>query len=182
MEIWQEIIKDRDRGTRVLVTVYQNRLFTVAMFLCRDSAAAEELVSRTFAHAVAKISSFRPNTNFYNWLYTILINFHRMDVRKAKNDILVFTEEPPDTPVNETPFTALAAKSDHAAIRAAVAELSEPLKEVVILRYFESFPLNEIAATLSLPIGTVKLRLNYAKAILARRLAAELGKETDNGR
>ena len=46
MEIWQEIIKDRDNGTRALVTVYQDRLFTAAMFLCRDRAAAEDLVSR----------------------------------------------------------------------------------------------------------------------------------------
>ena len=181
MEIWQEIIKDRDKGTRALVAVYQDRLFTAAMFLCRDHSAAEDLVSRTFARAVAKIASFRPNTNFYNWLYTILINFRRMDLRKARNDLLVLTDQPPDTPVTETPFTALAAKADHAAIRAAVAELSEPLKEVVILRYFEDFPLDEIAATLALPLGTVKSRLNYAKTTLAQRLAAQLGKEKDNG-
>ena len=181
MEIWQEIIKDRDKGTRALVTVYQDRLFTAAMFLCRDRAAAEDLVSRTFARAVSKIASFRPNTNFYNWLYTILINFRRMDIRKARNDLLVLTDQPPDTPVTETPFTALAAKADHAAIRAAVADLSEPLKEVVILRYFEGFPLDEIAATLALPLGTVKSRLNYAKTTLAQRLAAQLGKEKDNG-
>jgi len=181
MEIWQEIIKDRDKGTRALVTVYQDRLITAAMFLCRDRTAAEDLVSRTFARATAKIASFRPNTNFYNWLYTILINFRRMDIRKAKNDFLVFTDAPPDTPVTETPFTALAAKADHAAIRAAVAELSEPLKEVVLLRYFEGFPLDEIATTLALPLGTVKSRLNYAKNILAQRLATQLGKEIDNG-
>jgi RNA polymerase sigma-70 factor (ECF subfamily) len=150
------------------------------MFLCRDRAAAEDLVSRTFARAVSKIASFRPNTNFYNWLYTILINFRRMDIRKARNDLLVLTDQPPDTPVTETPFTALAAKADHAAIRAAVAELSEPLKEVVILRYFEDFPLDEIAATLALPLGTVTSRLNYAKTTLAQRLAAQLGKEKDN--
>ena len=181
MEIWQELIKDRDKGTRALVTVYQDRLFTAAMFLCRDRSAAEDLVSRTFARAVAKIASFRPNSNFYNWLYTILINFRRMDIRKAKIDPLVLTDQPPDVPVAETPFTALAAKADHAAIRAAVADLSEPLKEVVLLRYFESLSLEEIAATLALPLGTVKSRLNYAKATLAQRLAAQLGKDTDNG-
>ena len=181
MEIWQEIIKDRDKGTRALVTVYQDRLFTAAMFLCRDHAAAEDLVSRTFARAVAKISSFRPNTNFYNWLYTILINFHRMDMRKEKGDLLVLTDQLPDAPVTETPFTVLAAKADHAAIRAAVAELSEPLKEVVILRYFEGLSLDEIATTLFLPLGTVKSRLNYAKTSLARRLADQLGKEPNNG-
>ena len=65
MEIWQEIIKDRERGARELVAVYQDRLFASALILCRDRRAAEELVFRTFARAIDKISSFRPNTNFY---------------------------------------------------------------------------------------------------------------------
>ena len=181
MEIWQEIIKDRERGARALVAVYQDRLFAAALILCRDRAAAEELVFRTFARTIDKISSFRPNTNFYNWLYTIMINFRRMDIRKEKGSPLTFTDAIPETPTEETPFTALAAKADHSAIRAAVAELSEPLKEVVLLRYFEGLQIEEIATTLALPLGTVKSRLNYARAVLARQLAKQLGKETKNG-
>ena len=181
MEIWQEIIKDRERGARALVAVYQDRLFAAALILCRDRTAAEELVFRTFARAIDKISSFRPNTNFYNWLYTIMINFRRMDIRKEKGSPVTFTDTPPETATEENPFTALAAKADHAAIRAAVAELSEPLKEIVLLRYFEGLQQDEIAETLALPLGTVKSRLNYARAALARRLAAHFGKETNNG-
>ena len=181
MEIWQEIINDRERGARALVAVYQDRLFAAALILCRDRAAAEELVFRTFARAIDKISSFRPNTNFYNWLYTIMINFRRMDIRKETGSPLTFTDAIPETPTEETPYTALAAEADHAAIRAAVAELSEPLKEVVLLRYFEGLQIEEIATTLALPLGTVKSRLNYARAVLARRLAKPLGKENPNG-
>ncbi|MBR1588426.1 MAG: sigma-70 family RNA polymerase sigma factor [Kiritimatiellae bacterium] len=181
MDVWQEIIKDREHGARTLVAVYKDRLFAAAMLLCRDRRAAEELVFRTFARAIDKISSFRPNTNFYNWLYTIMINFRRMDLRKEKSSAVTFTDTIPEMPTEETPFTALAAKADHAAIRAAVADLSEPLKEVILLRYFEGLPIEEIAAALVLPIGTVKSRLNYARAVLARRLAGPLGKENHNG-
>ncbi len=181
MEVWQEIIKDRERGARILVAVYKDRLFASALILCRDQHAAEELVFRTFARAIDRISSFRPNTNFYNWLYTILINFRRMDLRKDKISPVTFTDEIPEVVTEETPFTALVAKADHAAIRAAVADLSDPLKEVVLLRYFEGLPMDEIALTLALPLGTVKSRLNYARAVLARQLAKPLGKEMKNG-
>jgi RNA polymerase sigma-70 factor (ECF subfamily) len=181
MEVWQEIIKDRERGARILVAVYKDRLFASALILCRDQHAAEELVFRTFARAIDRISSFRPNTNFYNWLYTILINFRRMDLRKEKISPVTFTDEIPEVVTEETPFTALVAKADHAAIRAAVADLSDPLKEVVLLRYFEGLPIEEIALTLALPIGTVKSRLNYARVVLARQLAKPLGKEMKNG-
>lgn len=181
MEIWQHIIKDREKGTRELVAVYQNRLYAAAMILCRDPGAAEDLVFRTFSRAVEKISAFRPNTNFYNWLYTILINFRRMDLRKEKGDNLTFPGEIPETSVPETPFSVLAQQADCAAIREAVTELSEPLKEVVLLRYFEGMALDEIAETLALPSGTVKSRLSYAKTVLAKRLASRFGKEKTNG-
>ena len=159
MEIWQEIIKNRERGARALVAIYQDRLFAAALILCRDPRVAEELLFRTFARAVAKISSFRPSTSFYNWLYTIMINFRRMDIRKEKGSPVTFTDAPPET----------------------TTELSEPLKEVVLLRYFEGLQQDEIAQTLALPLGTVKSRLNYARADLARRLAAHFGKEAKNG-
>ena len=114
MDVWQEIIKDREHGARILVAVYKDRLFASALILCRDRRAAEELVFRTFARAIDKISSFRPNTNFYNWLYTIMINFRRMDIRKENGSPLTFTDALPETPTEETPYTALAAKADHA--------------------------------------------------------------------
>jgi DNA-directed RNA polymerase specialized sigma24 family protein len=44
----------------------------------------------------------------------------------------------------------------------------------VLLRYFEDFPLEARAETLTLPMGTVKSRLNAAKAKLARRLAGRI--------
>ncbi|MBQ6337522.1 MAG: hypothetical protein IJI36_00130 [Kiritimatiellae bacterium] len=66
MEIWQAIIKNRERGAHELVAVYQDRLFASALILCRDRRAAEELVFRTFARAVDKISSFRPYLNAHN--------------------------------------------------------------------------------------------------------------------
>ena len=53
MEIWQEIIKDRERGARTLVAVYQDRLFAAALMLCRDRAVAEDLLFRTFSRALA---------------------------------------------------------------------------------------------------------------------------------
>ena len=174
MDLWQKIIKTPDEGSRELVAVYKDRLFLAARMMCGDDQLAEDLVFRTFSRVIAKISSFRPNTNFYNWIYTIMINFRRMDVRHANGSPVVYVEEPPEMPDERTPFAEIAAKADHAAIREAVSELSDPLKEVVLLRYFEDFPLEAIAETLTLPMGTVKSRLNAAKAKLARRLAGRI--------
>ena len=174
MEVWEQIVENPESGAERLVSEYGNRLLAAATLLCRNDADAEDLVFRTFSRVIAKISSFKPNTNFYNWIYTIMINFRRMDVRHASGSPVVYVDEPPEVPDDRTPFAEIAAKADHAAIREAVSELSDPLKEVVLLRYFEDFPLEAIAETLTLPMGTVTSRLNAAKAKLARRLAGRI--------
>jgi len=177
MEIWQEILDDREAGARKLVSVYYDRVLASALMLCRDRAKAEDLVFRTFSQVVEKITSFKPNSSFYNWLYTILLNYRRMDFRKEGRDKLVPVEELPEIPDERTPAQALAAKVDHAKIRQAVAELSEGLRTVVVLRYFEGFSLEEIAEATELPLGTVKSRLNYAKSVLVKSLSGTFGQE-----
>ena len=61
--------------------------------------------------------------------------------------------------------------STRAFVRAAVAELDEPLRTVVVLHYFEDMDVSEIARVTEAPIGTVKFRMHKARKILADRLA-----------
>ena len=89
MEVWQEIAKNAERGAERLVAEYGDRLYAAATLLCRNDGDAEELVFRTLAQAVSKIKQFKPSGDFFSWLYTILLNFHRMEIRKNKPDIVV---------------------------------------------------------------------------------------------
>ena len=84
MEGWQTLRKNAEDGARRLVSEFGDRLLTAAAVLCRDDHLAEDLVFRTFDQAVKKIRQYQPTGDFYNWLYTILLNFWRMDVRKKK--------------------------------------------------------------------------------------------------
>ena len=81
MEIYELIKKDREAGARMLVSEYRARLQTAAKMLCGDESEAEDLVFKAFEQAILKIDDFRPTGSFYYWIYTILLNFHRMDVR-----------------------------------------------------------------------------------------------------
>ena len=55
MEVWQAIRKDAESGAKQLVSEYGDRLFAVAVVLCRNDHQAEDLVFRTFERAVRKI-------------------------------------------------------------------------------------------------------------------------------
>ena len=58
----------------------------------------------------------------------------------------------------------------------AIRALSQPLREVVVLRYFADKSVEEIAAALDIPVGTVKSRLHNAREMLVGLLPGH-GKE-----
>lgn len=174
MEIWQEIGVDPETGAERLVAEYKNRLFRAAMLMCRDPAVAEDLLFRTFAQVVGRIRTYRPELSFYNWIYTIMLNFRRKDLRHQAADRLELTEEVPETVAERTAFTELVRKSESQMVREAVSQLPLALSETVVLRYFECMSIEEVASILSIPTGTVKSRLNHARRRLRTLLAERL--------
>ena len=171
MEIWLEIRKDMESGAKRLVSEYGDRLFAAALLLCRNDHDAEDLVFRTFDQAIRKIGKYRETGDFFNWLYTIQLNFRRMDVRKRRVEIVsvggsLDLPERPDLALSE-----LAGDAGVEALRAAVGSVSEPLRYVVKRRYFDGIPVEEIARELGVPEGTVKSRLHKAREVLHGLLA-----------
>jgi len=173
MEIAEEISKCPESGARRLIAEYGDRLYDIAFRLCQDESAARDLVNRTLWRAIERIGLFSGASSMYTWLYSILVNFWRMDLRqKKKMDILLFQDEMPDCPDERPdPAEALAAKADSEAIRNAIAELPEYYRVVVVFRYFEDMSVPEIAVVLGIPEGTVKFRLHKAKNMMRRKLA-----------
>ena len=161
MEVWQEIAKNAELGAERLVTEYGDRLYAAAMLLCRQNDGAEDLVFRTFEQAVRKIRQFKPSGDFFSWLYTILLNFHKMEMRKNRPDI-VLVGSPQDLPQ----VADIGYADTNEAVRDAVVRLPPHIRETVVLKYFAGLSIEEIADTLAIPAGTAKSRLNTARRIL----------------
>ena len=175
MEIWDHIRQNPVQGAKALMDGYGGRLFKTAFRLCSNAATAEDLTARTIVQAVRFIDQFDETVSFFGWLCAILVNFHRMDLRRKGANALAFMEELPET-VDESPNPAevLETKTDAAAIRAAVAQLSPALRAVVVLRYFDELPEAEIARALETTVGAVKVRLHTARRKLKEMLTANL--------
>ena len=177
MDLAEEIRLRPAVGARRLVAEYRERLYQVAYRLCLNAADADDLCFRTLQQAIARIGSYQPTGSFFQWLYTILVNFRRMDVRRKAANMLDFTDDLPDAPA-DAPDAAetLAATEDAAAVRAAVATLPEVFREVVVFRYFEDMSVPEIAQVLGVPEGSVKSRLNRAKLRIRNLLSGTIGR------
>ncbi len=170
MEIWRQIRKDREKGAEQLVSEYGNRLFAAAVLLCANEHDAEELTFRTFDQAIKKIRLYDPKKAFFTWLYTIMLNFHRMNHRRHRVETVPMgvAEDLPELPT-DTFGAALSQTADDTVARA-VRALSEPLREVVVLHYFADRSVDEIAVMLKVPVGTIKSRLHNARESLIRLL------------
>ena len=183
MEIWEEISADAHAGASRLVAEYGDRLFTAACQIVQSEADARDLVFRTFERVLAKIGQYDGRSQFFSWLYSVMLNFRRMDLRRKGANALVFDGELHDgEDAAPDPAEAMALKSDAAAVRAAVASLAEPLRTVVVLHYFEDFDLKEISEMVSAPLGTVKFRLHRARKTLAAMLAQTFSPETSSNK
>ena len=181
MDIWDEISSDRDSGAKRLVAEYGDRLFTAAYRIVQNESEAEDLTFRTFERVILKIDQYDGRSRFFSWLYSVMLNFRRMDLRRKGANSLVFDGDIPDTEdPTPDPGEASAITDDADAVRNAIARLPEPLRTVVVLHYFDDLPLSEIGKVLSVPLGTVKFRLHRARRELLKDLSQTISCETSS--
>jgi RNA polymerase sigma-70 factor, ECF subfamily len=138
-------------------------LWRCAMTLGNDSHWAEDLAQETLVEAWRSLPRFDGRCRFSTWLYGILR--HRfLKGRRQQNAVLLSA---PDA-LGQEPCTACLpdrsaeVSEDARRVRQAVADLPEEHRLVVELRFFAGATLDEIAAALDCPLGTVKSRLHYA--------------------
>lgn len=156
-----------------LVARYVQELYG---FLCRfvaDNTAAEDLIQETFVQVHLAATSFDPARSFRPWLYAIAANKARdhlrsrgrrhhysLDATGPADDGLAPSQqiEGADTPLSDL----IDADEQKAAVRQMVAQMSEHLRLILTLGYFQQLPYAEIATILDIPVGTVKSRLHSA--------------------
>lgn len=171
MDYRDELIENPEKGAERLVADFGNRLYEVARKLCLNESDAEDLEFRTLARAIEKISTFNGKSSLYTWLYSIMMNIRRMDLRSKGSHAWVLGEELSSLEdEGPDPGEAFAKEVEAGLLRRVVSELPENLRAVVVFRYFEDLSMNEIAKILDVPAGTVRFRLFAAKKIIRKKI------------
>jgi RNA polymerase sigma-70 factor (ECF subfamily) len=165
---------DRARRFREAALPHLDDVFTLARYLMRDAADAEDAAQECYLRALRHFDSFR-GPAMKPWLLTILRNVCNAEfARRGKEVASDFSEEeekmtsavplwqePPGSPES-----ALLREQDGAAIQRLVAALPYPFREVIVLREINELSYQEIAQVAGVPIGTVMSRLARARAML----------------
>ena len=154
-----------------------DRLFNFAHWLTQNRDEAEDLVQETYVKALKGFSSFELGTNFKAWIFRILRNtfLNSRTGLKAATVPLDPQDEDPALPVeSETPETILIDRASERIMQEAIEELPVAYREVLLLCEVEEMSYQEIAATLTIPIGTVMSRLSRARRTLRSTVKEKL--------
>lgn len=150
-----------------LVIAYRDQVFRLALRMCGNEADADEVAQEAFLSAWKALPNFRGDSQFSTWLYQLTshaaIDLLRREKRQiAAEDITeVSVSDPAPSPQQQ------AERSEtRQAVRDAMGQLSPEYRQIVVLRFLQELSYEEIGAVLKLPPGTVKSRLNRAKAQL----------------
>jgi RNA polymerase sigma-70 factor, ECF subfamily len=174
---WLELCRDGDASAiERLVCNYQKELYRLAFSIMNDHDEAEDCTQDAFLAVLHNLDSFRGDSSFKTWLYSITINicrdrFERRKHRQRLQSILnvVFSTQHAAHPEEN----AIQNESDER-LWQRIRYLDEKHRMPLILRYFHNLPAAEIAQILGLPLGTVHSRLNTARERLRDILKDEI--------
>ena len=142
-------------------------LYNFARWLVPNQSDAEDLVQETYRKALHSFASFRPGTNFRGWIFRILKNSFLSSRSGLERKMTVAMESEQDgselAAERETPETILIERSNRQLVQRAIDELPAHYREVLLLCEVEEMSYQQIAETLSIPIGTVMSRLARAR-------------------
>lgn len=169
-----------------LIEKYQDRLYNMIYRMCGSSADAQEMAQETFLKAMGQIRTFRGGSKFYTWLFRIGANLAISHIRRkgriAFRSMTAVDGDGQESQMEDItadcaqrrdpgPESVVLMRETQAQVAAALNELDEEYKTVVILRDMEDMDYDDIAEVLELPVGTVKSRLHRGRSMLRQKLA-----------
>ena len=191
-ELVARVQRGDKRAFDLLVLKYQRKIMRLLSRMIRDPAEIEDVTQEAFIKAYRALPQFRGDSAFYTWLYRIAINTARnwqtSSNRRPVTSSIVETNEGETfdeidnlTDIS-TPESMLASRQIAETVNAAMQALPEELRTAILLREIEGMSYEDIAQTMSCPIGTVRSRIFRAREAIASQLKLVLGDDHDTDR
>lgn len=173
----------------ILIAQYHQPLYSLIARSINDPADAADITQEVFIKVFRSIRSFHGDASLRTWLYRIAVheasNQRRWWSRHKKQEITIdspFDHEEDGNGVclsatladdGNSPFDNVAQSEVRERVEAALRQIPENFRTVVVLREIEGFAYEEIAEILDVNLGTVKSRLTRGRSALRALILAE---------
>lgn len=156
---------------------YQGMVFSQAYKLTNNQEEAEDLTQEVFLKAFEALSTFRGESQFSSWLYSIARNQILMKYRKDSTHPKISTEDLEKVHTKYfdkikkwrdqiTPEMQILKQEMNSKIESMLAKLPSNYKKPLILYYFENMSYNEIAESMNIKVNTLKSYIFRGKELL----------------
>ncbi len=159
---------------------YEKRVYNLSYRLSGNYDEANDISVDAFLRVYQAIRLFRGDANFSTWLYRIVTNVYLDRRKRQKNKQHLSLEEYIELEENSvarqvedpspSPGMVMEGVERAELLQKAIAELPDYQRAMIVLYHKEGLAYEEIAEVMSLPIGTVKSRLNRARLVLREKL------------
>jgi len=163
-----------------LVERYEQKIFNLAYRMMGDPEDGADMAQEAFLRAFKALRGFRGDASFSTWLYRVASNVCLDELRRRGRRGEVSLDNPVATEqgqlrreVRDTaagPAELVERREAEAAVHRAIGLLPDDYRAVVLLRDIEGLSYSDLAQVLGWPMGTVKSRLNRARARLREML------------
>ncbi len=170
----EKAIKGDIKSFEILIRKYQKFAYNVALNYLKDVNEAEDVTQEALIKAFKYLKNFHMDSKFSTWLYRIVINTCKDELKKKSRDNKVITLNNKDTYLDEIedlryePLKNIEEKELSNNLKEAVNKLKDKYKEVIILCDINNMSYNEISEILDIPVGTVRSRINRGRLCLRK--------------
>ena len=177
-----QLVKASQQGDQdafaLLVRRHQRRVFNLSLRMVQDYEDASEATQEAFVAAWQGLPSFRGEARFATWLYRIAYHccLRRLERRKRERCLqaVIEAEQILDGMHKEQRVEDILERRDRlAVVRKQMEQLPAKYRSVLVLRHLQEMSYEEMAAVLSMPVGTIKTHLFRARNLLKERLLAQ---------
>ena len=176
--IIRDCLEGRQGAWETLMNTYAKRVFNMAYQFCGSRQEAEDLTQEIFLKLYNSLAKFDVQKNFTAWLLTLTKNYLIDEYRRTKWE-RTQRDELDERVLTQASFSGpeetMVQKETRNLIWQGLNRLSSEMRMAVILRDLQGRSYEEMAEILSLPLGTVKSRVNRARLALAEVLKGKKG-------
>lgn len=159
-----------------LVLIYQTRIYNMALNYVKNAEEAKDLTQDIFVNVYRAIPTLREESKFQAWLYKIAVNKCRNRYNKLnrrgffQNQSLDDDNSTIQLKGEQEPERTLEKEDIVKRVRSSIDSLKKSERDILILRDLQGLSYEEIGTILETPLGTVKSKLNRARASLKTKL------------
>ncbi len=175
----KQVLKGDQNAYADIVTLYQNNLYQVCYRMLGNKEEAEDAAQEAFIKAYINLHTYDQKRKFSTWLYRIGTNLCIDRIRKKKPDYYLDAEVPGTEGLDmysqistgeRLPEEEIERMELQERIQYEIGQLPDKYRSVIILKYIEELPLQEISDILEIPLGTVKTRVHRGREALRKQL------------